>query len=76
MQLGTRWKLGDTPPASVPASVHPLIEHAESTSDDHEQHWTLTWLEGRAIATLDDGTTVRDGHVIAPGQDIVVDDEW
>jgi len=35
--------------------------------------WTLTWLEGAAVATLDDGTTVRQdpvsGEVRITGRD-------
>jgi hypothetical protein len=38
--------------------------------------WTLTWLEGRPIATLDDGTAVTlDGGTPVP-QDAESDDEW
>lgn len=53
MQLGTRWRVGQPPHASVPSTLLPLIEAAE------QQHpaasaWTLTWLEGRPRCALDD----------------------
>jgi hypothetical protein len=59
MQLGTRWAFGDQPPRSVPMELRPGIIAAESGTPDGEgRHWTLTWLEGRPIAELDDGTVV------------------
>lgn len=73
MQLGTRWAFGDEPPASVPAELRPLIATAESrTQAGAGRHWTLTWLEGRPIAELDDGTVVSD--VIADALD--ADEDW
>ena len=53
MQLGTRWRVGDPPHASVPSALLPLIaaverEHPEASA------WTLTWLEGRPRCALDD----------------------
>ncbi|HEU4755054.1 MAG TPA: hypothetical protein VFS72_00215 [Agromyces sp.] len=76
MRLGTRWSFGDEPPASVPAELRPLIAVAESrASDGAGRHWTLTWLEGRPIAELDDGTVVTTGaapsgtHAEADGDD-------
>lgn len=56
MQLGTRWAAGSEAPASVPASLRPAI--AEVESKGLTGHWTLTWLEGRAIAELDAGWEV------------------
>ncbi|MFJ2541416.1 hypothetical protein [Microbacterium sp. NPDC087589] len=71
MQLGTRWATGSEPPASVPASHRPAIAEVESRG--LSGHWTLTWLEGRAIAELDAGWEVvqtASGDVIArPFQD-------
>ena len=61
MQLGTRWAFGDEPPASVPAELRPLIATAETRKQGAGGHWTLTWLEGRPIAELDDGTIVTTG---------------
>lgn len=66
MQLGTRWATGSEPPASVPASHRPAIAEVESRGISG--HWTLTWLEGRAIAELDAGWEVvqtASGDVIA-----------
>ena len=61
MQLGTRWPFGSEPPVSVPMELRPRIAAAEAAhpGDGIGRHWTLTWLEGRPIAELDDGTTLR-----------------
>lgn len=66
MQLGTRWATGQTPPPSVPAELHAAIAQVESRGQ--QGHWTLTWLEGRAIAELDAGWEVlqtASGEIIA-----------
>ncbi|MEV8170833.1 hypothetical protein [Microbacterium sp. NPDC077486] len=66
MQLGTRWATGAQPPASVPEALRPAIAGVESQG--LTGHWTLTWLEGRAIAELDAGWEVLQtpsGEVIA-----------
>ncbi|WP_127793506.1 hypothetical protein [Agromyces sp. LHK192] len=85
MQLGTRWAFGAEPPRSVPDSLRPRIaaveqERVEEARGDggDGRHWTLTWLEGRPIAELDDGTVVRDAPTHAePGADgIDSDDDW
>ncbi|GAA1061369.1 hypothetical protein [Agromyces bracchium] len=76
MQLGTRWAFGDEPPRSVPMELRPGIVAAESgTPDGAGRHWTLTWLEGRPIAELDDGTVVT---LEAPGGQGAGDDgdDW
>lgn len=62
MQLGTRWSVGDTPPATLPAAVLAAIIaiEAELTGvDTAAWRWTLTWLEGKPVVQLDDGTTLR-----------------
>lgn len=62
MRLGTRWNVGDEPPARLPAEVVAAIEQVEAELDGIPTdgwRWTLTWLEGRPVAELDDGTTVR-----------------
>jgi hypothetical protein len=70
MRLGTRWTYGTEPPASVPAELRPLIAAAEArVADGDGRHWTLTWLEGRPIAELDDGTVVTTGGAAAPAAD-------
>ena len=65
MRLGTRWEFGAEPPASVPAALRSRIAAAEAghSGDGAGRHWTLTWLEGRPIAELDDGTRVSDAIV-------------
>nr|WP_314842548.1 hypothetical protein [uncultured Microbacterium sp.] len=66
MQLGTRWATGTEAPASVPAALRPAISEVESRG--LTGHWTLTWLEGRAIAELDAGWEViqtPSGEVLA-----------
>ncbi|AXL12462.1 hypothetical protein DXT68_10145 [Microbacterium foliorum] len=65
MQLGTRWAAGSEAPASVPAALRPAIAEVESRG--LAGHWTLTWLEGRAIAELDAGWEV----VQTPSGDVV-----
>lgn len=69
MQLGTRWAMGSEPPASVPAALRPSITEVEAKlAGSGGGHWTLTWLEGRAIAELDAGWEVLQnvaGEVIA-----------
>jgi hypothetical protein len=62
MQLGTRWSVGDTPPASLPAPVAAAVASVEAELagvDTGTWRWTLTWLEGKPVAQLDDGTTLR-----------------
>ncbi|HEY1105339.1 MAG TPA: hypothetical protein VGE78_04250 [Agromyces sp.] len=74
MRLGTRWAFGTEPPVSVPGDLRPRIAAAEAAfeGDPAARHWTLTWLEGRPIAELDDGTVVRE--VIADALDS--DEDW
>ena len=62
MQLGTRWSVGDTPPATLPAAVLAAIVAVEAHligTDTATWRWTLTWLERKPIVQLDDGTTLR-----------------
>ena len=77
MQLGTRWDVGATPPGSLPEAVVVAIGRVETELeadgiDTAMWRWTLTWLEGRPIVELDDGTRVLvdgDGAVIVPPSD-------
>ena len=73
MQLGTRWAARTTPPAAVPEVLRPQIAAVEDLIDERQYalqptpSWTLTWLEGRAIAELDTGvivTTDASGEVV------------
>jgi hypothetical protein len=62
MQLGTRWSVGDTPPATLPAAVlaaSVAVEADLTGVDTATWRWTLTWLERKPIVQLDDGTTLR-----------------
>ncbi|RWZ61208.1 hypothetical protein ELQ92_09300 [Labedella populi] len=77
MKLGTRWTVGSQPPAAVPAELHtPLREAEERLGAAAGSSWTLTWLEGRPLATLDDGTVVTlDGRAeSSPASES--DDDW
>lgn len=70
MQLGTRWSVGAPPPSTLPAAVLTAIREVEdglSGLDTSAWRWTLTWLEGRPVVELDDGTTIR----YDPGSDSV-----
>ncbi|MFC4225188.1 hypothetical protein [Lysinibacter cavernae] len=69
MQLGTRWRFGDTPPNRLGEHVVHAVSEAErmiateAASAGHAasaSYWTLTWLEGRAVCEHDDGTQVRE----------------
>ncbi len=75
MRLGTRWAFGAEPPPSVPAALRPRIAASEAAyvGGGEGRHWTLTWLEGRPIAELDDGAT-RVTDAISDVQD--ADEDW
>ena len=62
MQLGTRWPVGGEVPGRVPAAVVSAVRDIESeltATDTSQWRWTLTWLEGRPVVDLDDGTVIR-----------------
>lgn len=62
MQLGTRWNVGAQPPAALPPTMTEAVSRVEAELagiDTSQWRWTLTWLEGRPVAELDDGTTIR-----------------
>lgn len=62
MQLGTRWSVGATPPAALPAAVVGAVAETEAGLADVDTatwRWTLTWLESKPVVQLDDGTTLR-----------------
>ncbi|HWL61024.1 MAG TPA: hypothetical protein VNQ48_09100 [Microbacteriaceae bacterium] len=63
MQLGTRWDVGDEPPGTLAEAMRHGIQRVEAELiadriDTTGWRWTLTWLERRPIAELDDGTRV------------------
>lgn len=67
MQLGTRWDVGDEPPAALSDDMTRAIARVEAELeadgiDASTWRWTLTWLERRPVAELDDGTIVREDH--------------
>ena len=62
MQLGTRWEIGAEPPPRLPDAVVAAVAAVEielAGLDTTGWRWTLTWLEGRPVVELDDGTTIR-----------------
>ncbi len=62
MQLGTRWAVGAEPPSRVPAPLVTAIAGVETeldAVDTSSWRWTLTFLEGRPVVELDDGTVLR-----------------
>jgi hypothetical protein len=64
MQLGTRWAVGSAAPDRLPepmlAAVHAVEEELRTADQDVTGWgWTLTYLEGRPIVDLDDGTRIR-----------------
>ena len=64
MQLGTRWNVGDEPPARLEEQVRAAIREVERELDGVPTdgwRWTLTWLEGRPVVELDDGRSIRVG---------------
>ncbi|QYH35872.1 hypothetical protein [Salinibacterium sp. M195] len=64
MQLGTRWSVGGDVPERLGTAMREAIAGVEADVahlDTSAWRWTLTWLESRPVAELDDGTTVRQG---------------
>jgi hypothetical protein len=62
MQLGTRWPVGGQPPGTLPAPTAAAVQRVEAELagvDTAAWRWTLTWLEGRPVVELDDGTVIR-----------------
>lgn len=61
MKIGSRWKVGEQPPESIPENMVELIRAHEATLDDRERDdysWTLSWTEGRPNVRIDDGTEI------------------
>lgn len=82
MRLGARWRVGESPHASVPADLHSAIRDAE-IAHPRASSWTLTWLENRPRCALDDvliATIDQAGVVqlVLVGQDHEdnEDDDW
>lgn len=65
MQLGTRWAVGGDTPARLSPDVVAAIRAVEGDLLGYDTtlwRWTLTWLEGRPVVELDDGTVIRVAH--------------
>lgn len=83
MQIGTRWRVGETPPQSVPQALFEALAAAERTADGERldgQFWTLTWQEQLPTCRLDSGgglTMLRDGSIVSVDEDPQPeDDDW
>lgn len=64
MQLGTRWAVGAAGPDRIPQPVQAAIRTVEAELEQSDVStsgwgWTLTYLEGKPIVDLDDGTRIR-----------------
>ncbi|NNC10833.1 hypothetical protein HII28_02910 [Planctomonas sp. JC2975] len=64
MQLGTRWPVGGAAPDRLPSVVVSAVRSVEDELealdvDASTWRWTLTWLEGKPVVELDDGTVIR-----------------
>jgi hypothetical protein len=66
MMVGSRFSVGADIPRAIPATLHDQIRSVEATLSDEDRQslrWTLTWLEGQAVVTLDNGVQVGQvGH--------------
>ena len=61
MMVGSRFSVGADIPSSIPQNLHAEIRAIEDSLTDDERaslRWTLTWLEGQPIVTLDNGTQI------------------
>jgi hypothetical protein len=60
--VGARFDIGATPKGLSESLVARMREAEESLSAEERSssRWTLTWLEGRATVTLDNGPSLRD----------------
>lgn len=67
MQIGTRWKVGQSPPSGLPQPLLDAISATEAaqiiapTTSSVTHLWTLTWMERRPICTLDSGVVLTIG---------------
>jgi hypothetical protein len=83
MQLGTRWTVGAEPPARLPETMIVAVrevedELAHEAVDTTGWRWTLTFLEGKPVVELDDGTAIRldsAGHAQVTDPDDAADED-
>lgn len=73
MQMGARWRVGETPHRGVPPLLHTAVQEAEVLYP-HADSWTLTWLEGRPVLSLDSVLTIMvnaDGQIHTRTQSLI-----
>ena len=61
MRLGSRFSVGESPSslyADVIINIR-TVEESLSVEEAATLRWTLTWLENRPVATLDNGEVVQ-----------------
>ncbi|MFC6355511.1 hypothetical protein [Luethyella okanaganae] len=86
MQLGTRWSVGGELPNQLPEVVAIAVQTVEADivsagADTSGWRWTLTWLEGKPVIELDDGTVIRydaadDSATITQRVAVDDDEDW
>jgi hypothetical protein len=97
MQLGTRWPLGGDLPDGLPHVVELAVRAVEEeldavgadtggadtgAGDTAQWRWTLTWLEGKPVIELDDGTVIRynagedSATITQPAVESADEDDW
>lgn len=92
MQLGTRWAIGGELPDGLPHVVELAVRAVEEeldavgvdavSGDTAQWRWTLTWLEGKPVIELDDGTVIRynagedSATITQPSVDSADEDDW
>ncbi len=66
MMLGSRFSVGAEIPRGIPADLEASLREVESGLTEAERahlRWTLTWLEGKPVLTLDNGVSLgHSGH--------------
>lgn len=77
MQIGGRWPFGASAPRAVPDALREEIARveAETPAEARTGSWTLTWLEGRPVAELDDGRRVTEAGTASGANDENADDD-
>jgi hypothetical protein len=58
MMLGSRFGVGGELPRGISAELEAQLRGVEESLSEEERsslRWTLTWLEGRPVLTLDNG---------------------
>lgn len=87
MQLGTRWSIGAAVPSGLPHVVEIAVQAVEEEldavgEDTSAWRWTLTWLEGKPVIQLDDGTVIRynagedSATITQPSVAVEDDEDW